>query len=89
MSIDVCSFETAASNHVRDALGTTAAERWAWLSEAMAFRTAAARARATRGLVSLGPHGEILWSPMHEALWTSERRLPDSAECVAWFARRT
>jgi hypothetical protein len=29
MSIDVCSFETAASNHVRDALGTTAAERWA------------------------------------------------------------
>jgi len=84
MSRDACSFETAALNHLRDALGTTVAERWQWLDQAMAFGSATARARAARGLVSLGPHGELMWSPLHEALWTREHRHPDAAELSTW-----
>ena len=84
MSSDVCSFETAAVNHLRDALGTTVAERWRWLDQAMAFGAATARARAAKGQVSLGPHGELMWSPLHEALWTREHRHPDAAELYTW-----
>lgn len=25
-------------------------------------------------------HGDVLWSPMHEARWTQERRLPDEGK---------
>ena len=88
MSNDACSFETASLNHLRDALGTTVAERWQWLDQAMAFGSATARARAVKGLVSLGPHGELMWSPLHEALWTREQRLPDATEVAAWSAGR-
>lgn len=86
MSSDACSFEAASLNHLRDALGTSVAERWQWLAQAMAFGSATARGRAARGLISLGPHGELLWSPLHEALWTREQRLPDAAEVAAWSA---
>ncbi len=88
MSREACSFEAAALNHLRDALGTTYAERWQWLDQAMAFAAATARARAAKGLISLGPHGELMWSPQHEALWTREQRLPDDVELAAWFAGR-
>lgn len=83
MSSEACSFEAAALNHLRDALGATVAERWRWLDQAMAFASATARARAVKGLISLGPHGELMWSPLHEALWTREHRLPDAAELAA------
>ena len=86
MSNDTCSFETAALNHLRDALGTTVAQRWQWLDQAMAFGSATARARAAKGLISLGPHGELMWSPLHEALWIREQRLPDAAEVATWSA---
>ena len=89
MSNDACSFETAALNHLRDALGTSVAERWQWLDQAMTFGSATARARAAKGLISLGPHGELMWSPLHEALWTREQRLPDAAEVAAWSAGRS
>lgn len=84
MSSEACSFETAALNHLRDALGTTYAERWQWLEQAMAFGFATARARAAKGLITLGAHGELMWSPQHEKLWTLEHRLPDEAELAAW-----
>lgn len=86
MSNDACSFEAASLNHLRDALGTSVAERWQWLDQAMTFGSTTARARATKGLVSLGPHGELMWSPLHEALWTNEHRLPDAVELAAWSA---
>jgi hypothetical protein len=75
-----CSFETAAANHLRDALDSTVAERWQWLRQAIAFGAATARSRAVKGLITLGPHGELLWSPLHETLWTREQRLPEPAE---------
>lgn len=80
MISEVCTYETAALNHLRDALSTTVAERWRWLDQAMAFGAATARARAAKGLVSLGPHGELMWSPLHEAIWTREQRLPNADE---------
>lgn len=83
MSIDSSSFETAALNHLRDALDATAAERWQWLQQAMAFGAATARARARKGLITLGPHGELLWSPLHESVWVQEHRLPEKAELDA------
>jgi hypothetical protein len=49
------------------------AERWQWLQQAMAFGFATARSRATQALMTLGPHGEVLWSPMHEVRWMQER----------------
>lgn len=88
MSSESGSFEAAALNHLRDTLGTTHAERWQWLEQAMTFGAETARARAGKGLISLGPHGELMWSPLHEALWTREHRLPDDAELAAWRARR-
>jgi len=63
MNSDTCSFETAAHNHLRDALGMTVAERWRWLDQAMAFGSVTARARAVKGLISLGPHGELIGHP--------------------------
>lgn len=89
MSNRDCSFDTAALNHLRDALGTTVAERWQWLDQAMAFGFATARSRAAKGLISLGPHGDLMWSPMHEALWTQEQRLPDANELAAFSMGRT
>lgn len=87
MSTDACSFEAAALNHLRDALDATVAQRWQWLQQAMAFGSATARTRAAKGLITLGPHGELLWSPLHESLWTREHRLPDAAELVTLSAR--
>ncbi len=80
------SFEEAALHHLRDALRATTAERWQWLQQAMAFGFATARSRATQGLMTLGPHGEVLWSPLHEARWTQARCLPDEAEVRALSA---
>ena len=77
MSSPACSFEAAAMNHLLDGLRATPAQRWWWLQQAMAFAADTARSRAREGQVTLGPHGDILWSPLHEALWTSEKRLPD------------
>lgn len=59
-------FAEAADNHLRDALSVTHAERWAWLQQAMELGFRNARARARKGLVTLGPHGEVIWSPQHE-----------------------
>ncbi len=80
MTADACAFEVAAQNHLRDGLCMTVAERWQWLRQAIAFGAATARARATKGLSTLGPNGELLWSPLHETLWTREQRLPEPAE---------
>ena len=88
MSTAACNFETAALNHLRDALHATVAQRWQWLDQAMAFGFATARARAAKGLVTLGPQGELLWSPLHETLWASERRLPEAAEMAVLSAGR-
>jgi len=74
------SFDEAALRHLRDALCATTAERWQWLQQAMTFGFATARSRAKQGRITLGPHGEVLWSPLHEARWTQERRFPDEAE---------
>jgi len=80
MNAEECSFEAAALNHLRDALRATSADRWQWLKQAMAFGFATARSRAATGLITLGPQGEVLWSPLHETLWAGQRRLPDAAE---------
>lgn len=87
MNSDDGSFEAAALNHLRDALRATSADRWQWLKQAMAFGFATARSRAVKGLVTLGPQGEVLWSPLHETLWAHKRQLPDATE-IAVFARR-
>lgn len=87
MNVAVDSFEEAAMQHLRDALHATTAERWQWLQQAMAFGFATARSRATKGLMTLGPHGEVLWSPLHEARWTQERRLPEQVEVDMLTAR--
>ncbi len=83
MNTAVGTFQGTAMHHLRDALRATTAERWQWLQQAMAFGFATARSRATQGLMTLGPHGEVLWSPLHEACWTKERRLPSVAEIDA------
>lgn len=80
MNSGASSFGRAALNHLRDGLRMTHAERWQWLQEAMAFGAATARARAVNGLVTLGAHGEVMWSPLHEAIWTREHRLPNAAK---------
>lgn len=86
MSTDAGSFEVAALNHLRDALGATVAQRWDWLQQAMAFGSATARARAAKGLITLGPQGELLWSPLHESLWLQQQRAPDAAELDLFLA---
>lgn len=80
MSVAVDSFEEAALQHLRDALRATTAERWQWLQQAMAFGFATARTRGVQGRITLGPQGDVLWSPLHEVRWTLERRLPDEGE---------
>lgn len=61
-----CTFVDAELNHLRDALALDTVARWHWLRQAMDFGFAIARERASRGLITLGPHGEVLWSPEHE-----------------------
>lgn len=56
-----CTYQDAELNHLRDALEMDVAQRWAWLQEAMDYGFAMAQQRAARGLVTLGPHGEVLW----------------------------
>jgi hypothetical protein len=87
MNADDCSFEAAALNHLHDALRASSSDRWQWLKQAMAFGFATARSRAAKGLITIGPQGEVLWSPLHETLWAQKGRLPDAME-VAVFARR-
>ena len=50
----------------------TPAQRWQWLREAMDFGYQLARTRAARGLVTLGPQGEVLWSAAQEAHWQAQ-----------------
>lgn len=59
-------FAGASDNHLRDALRVSHAERWRWLQQAMELGFRSARARARRGLATLGPHGEVIWSAQHE-----------------------
>lgn len=73
-------FAEAGENHLRDALQVTHAERWRWLQQAMELGFRSARARARKGGVTLGPHGEVMWSALHEQAYTRERRLPSEAE---------
>lgn len=88
MSMTSASFEDAELRHLRDALRATTAERWQWLQQAMDFGFATARARAAQGRITFGPHGEVLWSPLHEERWTREGRLPDADEVAALLASR-
>lgn len=88
MNTDAGSFEAAALNHLCDALDTTFAQRWEWLQQAMAFGSATARTRAGKGLITLGAQGELLWSPLHESLWTQQHRSPDAAELDLFLAGR-
>ena len=78
-----CTFTEAELNHLRDALALSHAQRWAWLREAMDFGFAVARKRAEQGLSSLGPHGELFWSP------ESEARLRKGVAAAASTAGRT
>lgn len=80
MAMDYRSLEAASLEHLRDGLRMTVAERWQWLRQAIALGAATARARAAKGLISLGPNGELMWSPLHETLWTREQRLPEPEE---------
>ena len=64
-----CSYADAQLNHLRDALALDTAQRWQWLRQAMDFGFAIARDRANRGLITLGPHGEELWSPERKREW--------------------
>ncbi|MEO6065014.1 MAG: hypothetical protein ABIP49_04445 [Lysobacterales bacterium] len=74
------SYAQAAENHLCDALHESHAARWRWLQQAMAFGFDLAKARAARGLVTLGPHGEVIWSALHAELFAAEQRLPSEAE---------
>lgn len=56
------SFQDAALNHLRDGLAMDVSQRWAWLREAMDCGFAMAKERARRGLVTPGPHGEVIWT---------------------------
>jgi hypothetical protein len=67
-----CDYEQAALSHLRDALGLTHAQRWHWLRDAMELGFATACRRAEQGLVTLGPHGEILWPQLSATVALSE-----------------
>lgn len=56
-----CDYEEARLNHLRDALRLSHEQRWHWLRDAMDLGFVTARRRAEQGLVTLGPHGEVLW----------------------------
>jgi hypothetical protein len=62
-------FSQAAEQHLSDSLSTTPAQRWEWLMEAMQSTWSLAQFRAKRGEITLGPHGEMLWSPQQQAEW--------------------
>ena len=84
MKAEECSFESAALDHLRDALRASSSDRWHWLKQAMAFGFSIARARAAKGLITIGPQGEVLWSPLHETLWVGKGRLPDATETAVF-----
>jgi hypothetical protein len=75
-----CDYREAELNHLRDALALTPAQRWQWLREAMDYGFQLARTRAAAGQPTLGPHGEVMWSPALEAQWQlgCARRSPPS-----------
>jgi len=76
--------DTQALDDLRDVLlMSTPQQRWDWLMEAMDFGLATARARGQRGLVTLDPHGEIMWSGLHERLWNNGRQRPSEAQLAA------
>lgn len=56
-------------NHLRGALALSVSQRWDWLRQAVDLGFATARDRARRGLITLRPHGEVLWSPERERAW--------------------
>lgn len=89
MTFDAVAFGDAAEAHLRDALSLPVDQRLRWLQQAIAFGAATARARAAKGLISLGPHGELMWSPRHEALWAGEQRLPSDTELMEWSGTRS
>ncbi len=60
---DGCDYESAALNHLRDALAMTPEQRWSWLRDTMDFCEQVARQRAARGLTTLSASGRVLWSP--------------------------
>lgn len=64
-------FADAELNHLRAALAMDVRQRWEWLRQAMDLGFAIARERARRGLISLGPNGELLWSPERERDWSA------------------
>ena len=70
-------FAQAAQRHVQDARGATAAQRWAWLCEAIEIGIANARRRARRGLVTYHTDGSVFWSPELEQAWYPAQREPD------------
>ncbi|MCD9008003.1 hypothetical protein LDO31_17535 [Luteimonas sp. XNQY3] len=82
-------FTEAAEHHLRDALQVSHAERWRWLQDAMAHGVQSARARGRRGLATLGPHGEVIWSALHERVYASEDRLITDDELAEWKAEAT
>ncbi len=73
-AIFACDYREAELNHLRDGLAMTPAQRWQWLREAMDFGFQLARSRAAQGLITLGPNGEVLWSPELELAWQNQNR---------------
>ena len=69
-----CDYRDAELNHLRDALALSPAQRWQWLREAMDFGFQLARSRASQGLITLGPNGEVLWSPELALAWHNQDR---------------
>ncbi len=80
-------FAEAEENHRRDASRVRHAERWRWLRDAMDFGFRSALARARQGLITSEPHGEVLWSAVHERTYSREHRLPSKAELDVLFGR--
>lgn len=78
-----CTFEDAEINHLRDALSLTPTARWQWLQQAMEFGASLARSRAKAGLSTFDCRGKLLWSPLHERVWTSDQRPPSAVELDA------
>lgn len=75
-----CSFAEAELNHLRDAHAATHAQRWRWLCDSMDFGANLARSRAARGLATLDPHGDLMWSPEMEDEWRRRSGNDNAAE---------